>query len=100
MAMTDNPQDVAYLAAARDTMELAERVWPHRHGYLIAKTLQIEHLRTMYETIKHKMSPGKAHRYLGWMQCAVVSWMIDGANLETMKEINTRHRNGDATKPE
>jgi len=36
-----------------------------------------------------EMSDGKLNRWLGWIQCSVVSWGI--ATLEEMKDINKRH---------
>lgn len=86
-----------YMKAMEDTMTLAERVWPRLDAehHVVPDSLGIDHIRHMAMDMRHrKMSPMKANRYLGWMQCAVVSWCV-GITLDHFKAINTAHRFGE-----
>ncbi len=49
-----------------------------------------KHCCEMLEKIRWQpMNDGKLSRWLGWIQCSVVSWGI--ATLEEMKDINKKH---------
>lgn len=76
-------------AAMDETMRLA---LPSQHLAPETGPLSMAHLMQMNVLAQsEEMSEGKLNRWLGWMQCAVVSW--GDLTLDDMKEINRKHAN-------
>jgi hypothetical protein len=86
------------LKAAEDTIGLmAQRVAAGDRPHTMPATSSTGtiHLYEMLDQMHRSnrseppMSYGKANRWLGWMQCAVVAHGL--ASLDEMKDINRRH---------
>jgi hypothetical protein len=86
------------LQAAEDTIalmekRLAEGALPHTMS-IAGPTGTIHLLDMLYQMRRSNkeeppMSYGKANRWLGWMQCAVVAHGL--ASLQEMKDMNREH---------
>jgi hypothetical protein len=85
------------LKAAEDTLRVVDlRVRAgHSHTMQAVGDTGFMHLQEMLSKMRRSnkedppMSYGKANRWLGWMQCAVVAHGL--ASLEEMKNINREH---------
>lgn len=88
------------LGAANETMALAREVLTKTPDEKLPISFSLSHLEDMLHAMgTGSMSKAKMGRWLGWMQAAVVAGASMNGHrgyitLDTMKEINKRHKKG------